>query len=276
VLARYIHENSNRNDGPFIAVNCAALPENLLESELFGHEKGSFTGAVSRKKGKFELASGGTLLLDEISEMAVSIQAKLLRVLQEREIDRVGGQYAIPVDTRVIATTNRELEEEVRQGRFRSDLFYRLNVVPLILPPLRERKDDIAPLAEFFLEKHCQLNNVSKKSLAGDAIIFLKGRQWPGNIREFENVIERCTLLIDSEKITASDLEMIFGNVEAQASGVNLNQSVVPLREMEKQMIIKALDDHKGNRTHAAKMLGISVRTLRNKLHEYETDYPEP
>ncbi len=276
VLARYIHENSNRNDGLFIAVNCAALPENLLESELFGHEKGAFTGAVNRKKGKFELASGGTLLLDEISEMAVSIQAKLLRVLQEREIDRVGGQYTIPVDTRVIATTNRELDEEVREGRFRSDLFYRLNVVPLILPPLRERKDDIAPLAEFFLEKHCQLNNVSKKSLASDAITYLKGKEWPGNIREFENLIERCTLLIDSDKITASDLEMIFGPAPSQAQGVSLNQSAVPLREMEKKMIIKALDDHKGNRTHAAKMLGISVRTLRNKLHEYETDYTEP
>jgi DNA-binding NtrC family response regulator len=276
VLARYIHENSNRNDSPFIAVNCAALPENLLESELFGHEKGAFTGAVTRKKGKFEIASGGTLLLDEISEMAVSIQAKLLRVLQEREIDRVGGQYTIPVDTRVIATTNRELDEEVREGRFRSDLFYRLNVVPLILPPLRERKDDIAPLAEFFLEKHCHLNNVAKKSLASDAITYLKGKEWPGNIREFENLIERCTLLIDSEKITASDLEIIFGPVQESVSGVNLNQSVVPLREMEKKMIIKALDDHKGNRTHAAKILGISVRTLRNKLHEYETDYPEP
>ncbi|NLA75162.1 MAG: sigma-54-dependent Fis family transcriptional regulator, partial [Deltaproteobacteria bacterium] len=274
VLARYIHENSNRSDGPFIAVNCAALPENLLESELFGHEKGAFTGAVNRKKGKFELASGGSLLLDEISETAVSIQAKLLRVLQEKEIDRVGGQCTIPVDTRVIATTNRELDEEVREGRFRSDLFYRLNVVPLVLPPLRERKDDIQPLAEFFLEKHCQLNNIPKKSLSSDALTCLKTREWPGNVREFENLIERCTLLIDSEKITASDLEMLFCPVQGPAADASLEHSVLSLKEMEKKMIIRALDDHKGNRTHAAKMLGISVRTLRNKLHEYEANYP--
>ena len=274
VMARYIHENSDRKDNPFIAVNCAALPENLLESELFGHEKGAFTGAVNRKKGKFELASGGTLLLDEISEMAVSIQAKLLRVLQEREIDRVGGQYTIPVDTRVIATTNRELEDEIKEGNFRSDLYYRLNVVPLLLPPLRERADDIAPLAEFFLEKHCSLNNVPLKKLAPDAISYLKTKEWPGNIREFENLIERSTLLVDSEKISASDLEMIFGPGDQSPPGAGINHSIIPLREMEKKMIMKALDDHKGNRTHAAKILGISVRTLRNKLHEYEDDIP--
>ena len=275
VMARYIHENSDRKDGPFVAVNCAALPENLLESELFGHEKGAFTGAVNRKKGKFELAGGGTLLLDEISEMAVSIQAKLLRVLQEREIDRVGGQYAIPVDTRVIATTNRELEEEVKEGNFRSDLYYRLNVVPLQLPPLRERADDIAPLADFFLEKHCHLNNVPLKTISSDAISYLKTKEWPGNIREFENLIERCTLLVDSEKITASDLEFIVGPGDSSPVDNHLTQSIIPLKEMEKKMIMKALDDHRGNRTHAAKILGISVRTLRNKLHEYEADFPE-
>ncbi len=274
VMARYIHENSDRKDNPFIAVNCAALPENLLESELFGHEKGAFTGAVNRKKGKFELASGGTLLLDEISEMAVSIQAKLLRVLQEREIDRVGGQYTIPVDTRVIATTNRELEDEIKEGNFRSDLYYRLNVVPLLLPPLRERADDIGPLGEFFLEKHCSLNNVPLKKLAPDAISYLKTKEWPGNIREFENLIERSTLLVDSEKISASDLEMIFGPGDQSPPAAGINHSLIPLREMEKKMIMKALDDHKGNRTHAAKILGISVRTLRNKLHEYEDDMP--
>ncbi len=272
VMARYIHENSDRKDSPFIAVNCAALPENLLESELFGHEKGAFTGAVNRKKGKFELASGGTLLLDEISEMAVSIQAKLLRVLQEREIDRVGGQYTIPVDTRVIATTNRELENEIKEGNFRSDLYYRLNVVPLLLPPLRERADDISPLAEFFLEKHCSLNNVPFKTLAPDAISYLKTKDWPGNIREFENLIERSTLLVDSEKISASDLEIIFGPVDPSPAETGFSQSLIPLKEMEKKMIMKALDDHKGNRTHAAKILGISVRTLRNKLHEYEDE----
>ena len=272
VMARYIHENSDRKDSPFIAVNCAALPENLLESELFGHEKGAFTGAVNRKKGKFELASGGTLLLDEISEMAASIQAKLLRALQEREIDRVGGQYTIPVDTRVIATTNRELEDEIKEGNFRSDLYYRLNVVPLLIPPLRERADDIGPLAEFFLEKHCSLNNVPLKTLAPDAISYLKTKEWPGNIREFENLIERSTLLVDAEKISASDLDTIFGPGEPSQAETGFDQSPIPLREMEKRMIMRALDDHKGNRTHAAKILGISVRTLRNKLHEYENE----
>lgn len=272
VMARYIHENSNRKDGPFIAVNCAALPENLLESELFGHEKGAFTGAVNRKKGKFELANGGTILLDEISEMAVSIQAKLLRVLQEREIDRVGGEYTIPVDTRVIATTNRELEKEIKEGNFRSDLYYRLNVVPLLLPPLRERTDDIAPLADFFLEKHCSLNDVPLKKITPEAVSYLKNKDWPGNIREIENLIERSTLLVDSENISALDMENIYNPGEQTQPDKNLNHALVPLKEMEKNMIMKALDNQKGNRTHAARILGISVRTLRNKLHEYEND----
>jgi len=272
VIARFIHNNSDRKDGPFIAVNCAALPENLLESELFGHEKGSFTGAVSRKKGKFELANGGTLLLDEISEMAVSIQAKLLRVLQEREIDRVGGQSVIPVDVRVIATTNRNLEEETKNGNFRLDLFYRLNVVPLNLPPLRNRPDDIAPLGNFFLKKHCALNNTSIKSLSPDAEEFLKRRAWPGNVRELENLLERATLLIESEVIHARDLELIC-NPEEQTDLQELEKDgTIPLKVMEKKMILRALDNHKGNRTHAAKVLGISVRTLRNKLHEYKNE----
>ncbi|MBN1626252.1 MAG: sigma-54-dependent Fis family transcriptional regulator [Deltaproteobacteria bacterium] len=270
VMARFMHENSDRKDAPFIAVNCAALPESLLESELFGHEKGAFTGAISRKKGKFELADGGTLLLDEISEMDVSIQAKLLRVLQEREIDRVGGQGAIPVDTRVIATTNRDLEAEIKNGNFRLDLYYRLNVVPIKLPPLRERTDDIPPLAEFFLKKHCDLNNTALKRLAPDAEAFLKGRIWPGNVREFENLLERATLLVEQDVITAADLESI-SNPEEQGRAEALNDyNLIPLREMERMMIMKALDNHKGNRTHAAGVLGISVRTLRNKLHEYE------
>jgi DNA-binding NtrC family response regulator len=273
VMARFIHNNSDRKDAPFIAVNCAALPESLLESELFGHEKGAFTGAISRKKGKFELADGGTLLLDEISEMDVSIQAKLLRVLQEREIDRVGGQSAIPVDTRVIATTNRDLETETKNGNFRLDLYYRLNVVPIKLPPLRERPDDIAPLAEFFLKKHCALNNTPVKSISPDAEAFLKRRTWPGNVRELENLLERATLLIESDIITSRDLESI-SNPDVQGRMEILNDyNLIPLREMEKMMIIKALDNHKGNRTHAANVLGISVRTLRNKLHEYETGF---
>jgi DNA-binding NtrC family response regulator len=259
VLARFIHNNSDRKDGPFIAVNCAALPENLLESELFGHEKGAFTGAVSRKKGKFELANRGTILLDEISEMAVSIQSKLLRVLQEREIDRIGGQYSIPLDTRVIATTNRNLHEETKKGNFRLDLFYRLNVVPLEVPPLRERPCDIAPLSEFFLKKHCTLNNMPIKSISRDAEELLQRMAWPGNVREFENLIERSTLLVESDEIGSEDIRRIY------------NPDLKPdFQELEKKMIFMALDNHEGNRTHAARVLGISVRTLRNKIHEYE------
>jgi len=275
VMARFIHNNSDRKDGPFIAVNCAALPESLLESELFGHEKGAFTGAISRKKGKFELASGGTLLLDEISETAVSIQAKLLRVLQEREIDRVGGQSTIPIDTRVIATTNRDLEAETKNGNFRLDLYYRLNVVPIKLPALRERPDDISPLARFFLKKHCSLNNTPLKTISSDAEAFLKSRAWPGNVREFENLIERATLLVESDEISAYDLESI-SNSELPGRTENFNDyNLITLREMERMMIMKALDNNKGNRTHAANVLGISVRTLRNKLHEYETGFSE-
>lgn len=273
VMARFIHDNSDRKDAPFIAVNCAALPESLLESELFGHEKGAFTGAISRKKGKFELANGGTLLLDEISEMHVSIQAKLLRVLQEREIDRVGGQVSIPVDTRVIATTNRDLEEETKNGNFRIDLYYRLNVVPIKLPPLRERPDDIPPLAEFFLKKHCALNNTPLKIVSSDGESFLKSRVWPGNVREFENLIERATLLVETNEITADDLESISNSELPGRLESHNHYNLMPLREMERMMIMKALDNHKGNRTHAANVLGISVRTLRNKLHEYETGY---
>jgi len=272
VIARYIHQHSGRDQGPFVAVNCAALPETLLESELFGHERGAFTGAVSRKKGKFELADGGTLLLDEISETEVSIQAKLLRVLQEREIDRVGGQLSVPVDTRVIATTNRDLEEETQAGHFRLDLFYRLNVVPLHLPALRERVDDIAPLGNYFLETHCSLNQIPVKKLSPDAEAFLKKRRWPGNVRELENLMERAMLLVDSDFIRDEDLEAISMPDGGDGSPETGIKQVVPLKDMEKKMIFRALDDHKGNRTHAAKVLGISVRTLRNKLHEYQGD----
>lgn len=277
VIARFIHRQSDHRDGPFVAVNCAALPETLLESELFGHEKGAFTGAVSRKKGKFELAHGGTLLLDEISETEVSIQAKLLRVLQEREIDRVGGQSAVPVDTRVIATTNRDLEAETKAGNFRLDLFYRLNVVPFRLPPLRERVDDIVPLAGHFLETHCSLNRIPVKKMAPEVEAALRQRPWPGNVRELENLMERASLLVDSDLITSRDLDMIDGPGDGHKAGVMSSHEILPLKDMEKKMIFRALDDHRGNRTHAARVLGISVRTLRNKLHEYldETEAEE-
>jgi DNA-binding NtrC family response regulator len=275
VVARYIHSIGDRNKGPFVPVNCAALPENLLESELFGHEKGAFTGAISRKKGKFELANEGTLLLDEISEMPLSLQAKLLRVLQEREIDRVGGQLTVPVDVRVIATTNRNLDSEVEKGSFRLDLFYRLNVVPLHLPPLRQRPEDILPLARFFLEKHGALNTESPKKLGREAEDLLKGHSWPGNVRELENLMERMTLLAESDLIQSRDLIYSMGIKRKAGHSEEHSDRVVPIREMEKNMILRALHQKNGNRSHAAEALGISVRTLRNKLHEYRRELEE-
>jgi len=272
VIARHIHENSDREREPFVAVNCAALPENLMESELFGYEKGAFTGAVARKKGKFELAHGGTILLDEISEMALAIQAKLLRVLQERQVDRVGGQYAQPIDARVIATTNRNLEEETGKGRFRKDLFFRLNVVPIMVPPLRERPDDIVPLATFLLEKHCSFNGVAAKRLPSETGDFLRQHPWPGNVRELENLIERAVVLLDSEVIEVEELRQLMHPGMCRDVQDLAEDRVLPLKEMEKRMIMHALNDQNGNRTHAAKVLGISVRTLRNKLHEYRRD----
>jgi two-component system response regulator FlrC len=268
ILARYVHKKSGKS-GPFVAVNCAALPENLLESELFGHERGAFTGAVARKKGKFELAGGGTLLLDEISEMPLSVQAKLLRVLQEREIDRVGGEFPIPVDTRVIATTNRDLEAETKKGNFRLDLFYRLNVVPLFVPTLGKRIEDILPLANLFLKRHSRLNHLPRKKLARDGEEFLKRRSWPGNVRELENLMERALLLVQSDIIGQADLEGLFTPGGKSENAEQESLKMMPLREMEKKMIAQALQENRGNRTHAAEVLGISVRTLRNKLHEY-------
>ncbi|MCF8062308.1 MAG: sigma-54 dependent transcriptional regulator [Deltaproteobacteria bacterium] len=274
VIARFIHESGHRSAGPFVAVNCAALPENLLESELFGHEKGAFTGAIGRKKGKFELANGGTLLLDEISEMAVSVQAKLLRVLQEREVDRVGGQTPVAVDVRVIATTNRDLEKDVREGAFRQDLFYRLNVVPLHLPPLRKRPDDITRLAEQFLHETASLNELPAKTLSPEAESRLRQMPWPGNVRELENLMERAVLLVDGDCVRPDDLDFLagLGGSEDAAAREETGEKVLPLREMEKRMIYRALDDHQGNRTRASKVLGISVRTLRNKLNEYRKE----
>jgi len=274
VIARFIHESSRRRSGPFVAVNCAALPENLLESELFGHEKGAFTGAVGRKKGKFELAHGGTLLLDEISEMAVSVQAKLLRVLQEREVDRVGGQTPVAVDVRVIATTNRTLEKDVQEGTFRQDLYYRLNVVPLHLPALRKRPDDVAPLAEHFLQETAALNDMPLKALTPEAEERLRCMPWPGNVRELENLMERATLLVDGDRVEPADLEFLERLDECKKTAASNEDTgaVLPLREMEKRMIFRALDDHQGNRTQASKILGISVRTLRNKLNEYQRE----
>jgi len=279
LLARFIHSRSSRAHRPFIAVNCAALPDGLLESELFGYERGAFTGALARKIGKFELAHGGTLLLDEISEMNLGLQAKLLRVLQEPEVDRIGGREPVRVDIRVIATTNRRLKVEVAQGRFREDLYYRLNVFPITLPPLRERQADIPLLANHFLTVAAARNGIPCPALAASALAVLAGRPWRGNVRELENVMERAILLasggtIEAEHVQSEEAEQPAAPVPPPAgappaaregSGASLGS----LWEMERDLIFKTLASTKGNRTHAAKALGISIRTLRNKLREY-------
>jgi two-component system response regulator FlrC len=277
LLARFLHEKSTRRHQPFIAVNCAALPENLLESELFGHEKGAFTGALAKKAGKFELADKGTLFLDEITEMQFHLQSKLLRVLQEKVVDRVGGTHPVDVDVRVIATTNRDAKAAVETQAFREDLFYRLNTIPLIIPPLRERRRDIEPLCDFFIKKYCRIDARSVKGLTDQALSVLINHAFPGNVRELENVIHRAVLLAETDMITPSDLLMDDGadipladdDPGAESAGAE-DFSAGSLKEMEQKMIFKTLDQTEGNRTHAAKILGISVRTLRNKLNEYK------
>jgi len=268
LFARYIHRKSGRKDRPFVAVNCAALPETLLESELFGHEKGAFTGAITRKKGKFEIANHGTILLDEISEMDFQLQSKLLRVLQEREIDRVGGVGPITVDVRVIATTNRDIEIQMEEGKFREDLYYRLNVIPIHLPPLRERRDDISLLANYFIEKYNRLDERDVKGLTKEAEDALSQMPWKGNVRELENVIERAILMCKGDHIEEAGL-LMKGKAKKQDDPGHLFMPTVPLKEMEKKAIFQALDHTNGNRTHAAEILGISVRTLRNKMNDY-------
>ncbi len=264
LLARYIHKNSNRSERRFVAVNCAAIPENLLESELFGHEKGAFTGATERKLGKFELANGGTLLLDEIGEMPPALQAKLLRVLQEREIDRLGSKEPVPVDIRVIATTNKNLTEEVEKGNFRADLYYRLSVFPIELPPLRERPADISLLAEHFMRLYSRQYGKPLKAIDQDAQKYLLSRAWKGNVRELENVIQRAVIMCQGELLTVDALK---GPLSEKAT--TENSGFKTLKEMEKEMILRTLKATEGNRTRAAEVLGISVRTLRNKLNEY-------
>src|SRR3989304_929580 len=268
MIAKFIHQNSNRKDKSFVAVNCAALPKDLLESELFGHEKGSFTGAINRKIGKFELANHGTILLDEISEMDMSLQAKLLRVLQEREVDRVGGREPVPIDARVIATTNRNLREAIDEGEFREDLYFRLNVIPIVIPPLRNRKEDISLLIEYFIKKHSSKNRKNVTGMAKDALLMLTDYYWRGNVRELENVIERAVLLCKGNLITQEYLFM-------EAIVEEINSSVkagVTVRGMEKKLIFNTLEQVNGNRTKAAELLGVSIRTLRNKLNEYKNE----
>ena len=292
VLSRYIHRHSKRNDKPFISLNCAAIPENLLESELFGHEKGSFTGAITRRIGKFEEANGGTLLLDEISELHPRLQAKLLRAIQEREIDRVGGNKPIKVNIRLLATSNRDLETEVKNGNFREDLLFRLNVLNIKLPSLKDRIDDIEILSEYFIEKYSTANGISKKSLSELALSSLKNYAWPGNVRELENTMHRAVLLSNTEEIepdaillqngksiedkqkdkTSSDSTNIY-NENDEDSTLLVGRTVA---EVEKELILDTLDHCLGNRTHAAKILGISIRTLRNKLKIYTQAGMEP
>ncbi|HWF77016.1 MAG TPA: sigma-54 dependent transcriptional regulator [Caulobacteraceae bacterium] len=282
VMARYVHGKSRRGARPFISVNCAAIPENLLESELFGHERGAFTGAVARRIGKFEEASGGTLLLDEISEMDARLQAKLLRALQEREIDRVGGGKPVKVDIRVIATSNRDLAQQVRDGVFREDLLYRLNVVNLRLPPLRERPGDVLALAEFFIRKYAAANGAPERPLSAEAKRRLAGHRWPGNVRELENAMHRAVLLASGPEIEEYAIRLPDGAPMPASPGAETARAASVAAEaasrafvgqtvaaVEQQLIIDTLGHCLGNRTHAANILGISIRTLRNKLNEY-------
>jgi two-component system response regulator FlrC len=274
VIARAIHRHSTRSQKPFIAVNCAAISENLLESELFGHEKGAFTGAVDRRIGKFEMANHGTLLLDEISEMAPSLQAKLLRALQEREIDRVGGKAPVPLDVRVISTTNRDLMGEVKQGRFREDLYYRLNVFPIEIPPLRDRKDDIIPLAGFFLQRLARKMGRAFSLSAGFAEYLLR-QPWEGNVRELENFIYRTAVVSGSDDLQPPVQPTAPTAKHSVAENVSSAQPGGTIKDMEREMIVRSLRETGGNRTRTAEQLGLSVRTIRNKIKEYEISESE-
>jgi len=286
VMARFIHTHSKRAEKKFVAINCAAIPDNLLESELFGHEKGAFTGALARRIGKFEEANGGTLLLDEISEMDTRLQAKLLRVIQEREISRVGGSDPVKVDIRLLATSNRNLQESVKKGEFREDLYFRLNVVNVEMPALRDRPEDISILADFFSQKYANVNGVPERPISDAAVAKLKNCRWNGNVRELENCMHRAVLMasgsdIDENAImltsetlkeSASDdtTNTVGGQVtdmtDAEALGTLVGRTV---EEVERELIIDTLGHTLGNRTHAANILGISIRTLRNKLKQY-------
>jgi len=276
LVAREITKQRDPNEEqPFVKMSCAAVPENLLESELFGHEKGAFTGANERRIGRFELADGGTLLLDEIGEISLAMQAKLLRVLQESEFERVGGSKTISVNVRLIATTNRDLKRETQEGNFREDLFYRLNVFPLHLPPLRERQDDVIAIAESLLQR--QADKLGRKLvLSDDAKKYLRRYQWPGNIRELENVIERMAILCDGPTVDAAYLPEDVVNASPVCETKDSNPELLDLREIERRTISRALSKTQGNKTKAAELLGFSVRTLRNKLKEHSDLVEEP
>ena len=274
VLARHIHRRSRRSGGPFVALNCAAIPDNLLESELFGHEKGAFSGALARRIGKFEAAQGGTLLLDEISEMDVRLQAKLLRALQEREIDRLGGDTPVKIDVRILATTNRDLLADARAGRFREDLYFRLNVVSLTVPSLRDRPGDIAALSEHFARKYADVNGLPYRPVSEAGLLRLTTHRWRGNVRELENTIHRAVLLAEGNDIGIEAIELgppASGGGDAAAAPQGGIAGLVGRRmdEVERDLIIETVSRTLGNRTHAATILGISIRALRNKLKDY-------
>lgn len=272
VLAKAIHYASSRKDKPFVAVNIPALPETLLESELFGHEKGAFTGADKAKKGRFELADGGTIFLDEIGDIPLNLQVKLLRVLQEHQIERVGSVENINIDVRIIAATHQNLEQKIKDGSFREDLYYRLNIVSLYLPPLRERKEDILPLIDHFVEKYSKENNKKKLSLSKEAVDLLIKYNFPGNVRELENAIERAVVLCRSDVITVNDLPNVIKGFKAEKEIVtNENTSLIEQVEaLEKKLIFDALSKTNGNQSQAGRMLGLTERNLRYKMQKYE------
>ncbi len=272
LVARAIHARSRRREGPFVPVNCGAIPEELLESELFGYERGAFTGANRSKPGRFELANGGTIFLDEVAEMSPKLQVKLLRILQERTVERLGGEKPVPVDIRIIAATNRNLEAEVAAGRFREDLYFRLNVIPIEIPPLRERREDIPLLVEHFLKKFCEREEVPLKKLSEKALARLQSYHWPGNVRELENLIERLVILTEGEVIEEEDLpEHIRGETPLEwkipekfpAEGLDLQAT---LREIERTLIVKALEASGGVKSQAAKLLRLNRTTLIEKM----------
>lgn len=272
VIAKEIHRLSTRSEQPFIKVNCAAISETLIESEFFGHEKGAFTGAQSRKTGRFELADRGALLLDEVTEIPLALQPKLLRAIQEQEFERVGGVRSIRVQIRFLATSNRDMQEAIESKIFREDLFYRLNVVPIHLPPLRDRKEDILPLAEFFLQRLCTENHKPLKRLSREAMDKLMDYHWPGNVRELGNIIERTVVLDFDQEIQAEHLylEPILASKTKEEETAFVGCT---LHQIERRLILKTLEANHHNRSKTAELLGISVRTLRNKLQEYEQSF---
>jgi two-component system response regulator HydG len=269
LVANALHQNSPRRERPYVKVNCAALPETLLESELFGHEKGAFTGAIEKKKGRFELADSGTIFLDEIGEMSLPTQTKILRVLQEREFETVGGTKSIKVDVRVIAATNKQLEQEVSKGRFREDLYYRINVVPITIPPLRERKEDIPLLAEHFLRIYGEKNKRAIRGFALGVMQAFMQHTWPGNVRELENIVERMVIMSKGDTIALDDLPPALANLQQEEGMI---PSPISLRDVERETIIKTLQQTGGNRTRTATILGITRKTLQNKIKEYAID----